>query len=145
MRASFLMALALVLPLQAAAEAGRTQYMLHCSGCHGGDGDGYLQRGIPPFSGIIGKFANHPDGRVYLVNVGGSRSAAISNAQRTVILNWILHAWGSEDLPPDFTDFTEAEVSALFTGWRGDSAKLRESIGADLLERGMDIGPLRSE
>lgn len=140
--------LALAGPVAAPAVAGdyaQTQYLLHCSGCHGGDGQGYIAKGIPPFPDVVGKFLLHPEGRNYLVNVGGSRTSAIGHAQRAAILNWIVETWDADNAPEGNRPFDESEVASLYERWEGDSARLRERIRADLLTRGIEVGPVRGD
>ncbi len=123
----------------------QTQYLHHCSGCHLPDGEGVHHRGIPPFSGVVGKFLQHPRGREFLINVGGMRNGALDTRQRAAVLNYIIEAWGGDDVPADFRPFDEAEIEASFAAWRGDGPKLREQIRAELGALGVDIAPLRSE
>jgi hypothetical protein len=49
-----------------AAADPSVDYMLHCRGCHGPDGEG-IDGGAPAFRGQLGRFLSVPDGRAYLV------------------------------------------------------------------------------
>ncbi|MGJ4995565.1 hypothetical protein ACQR0Z_14160 [Bradyrhizobium sp. HKCCYLS3077] len=74
-----------------AAESTEYLYRLHCSGCHGLDGEGSSVDRIPPFPGIVGHFAGSEQGRLYRANVPGVVNAALPDSETADLLNYVLH------------------------------------------------------
>jgi len=114
-------------------------FRLHCSGCHGMEGAGSKVGRIPPFVGIVGRFAATADGRLYLVQVPGVANAALSDADTARLLNYVLRSWGAAELSPNAPDFTPEEVRSLRNVHVDDIAKLRGELGAELARHGTSI------
>ena len=111
----------------AAAEQPDVNYLLHCRGCHLPDGSG-KPGAVPDFRGQIGAFLRTPEGRAYLVQVPGSATAPIDDAELATLLNWIVARFDPESArshPP----VTQAEVSAA----RGHPLDRVEDLRARLL------------
>ncbi|MDR3468639.1 MAG: cytochrome c [Xanthobacteraceae bacterium] len=122
-----------------AGESVEYLYRLHCSGCHGVEGAGSLVGRIPPFVGIVGHFAGTEEGRLYLVRVPGVANAALSDDDTARLLNYVLHTWGSAELPADARDFTAAEVGKSRETHVDDISRLRAKLGAELAKHGKSI------
>jgi hypothetical protein len=88
----------------------RYDYILHCRGCHGPNGEG-LPEGVPDFRGEVGKFLSVPGGREYLIRVPGTSQSELSDEQVAGVLNWLVHEFSPAQVPKDFEPFTTAEVS----------------------------------
>ena len=126
------------LSLAAPASAGEKVaylYRLHCSGCHGIDGEGSKRGRIPTFPGIVGHFATSREGRLYLVQVPGVANAALSDAQTAEVLNFVLQTWGNSDSATK--DFTPEEVHSLRQVHVDDIAALRQKLATELAKRGV--------
>lgn len=88
----------------------RSDYMLHCQGCHRPDGSG-LPGGAPAFRGAIGRLARIPDGRSYLIRVPGVAQSELSDARTASLLNWLIGEFDAPAAVP--RPFTAAEVNAV--------------------------------
>jgi len=113
-------------------------YRLHCSGCHGLDGDGSRLGRIPPFAGIVGHFAGTRRGRLYLVNVPGVANAALPDSETAELLNYVLQTWGARDLD-SAKHFTPEEVHDLRNVRVDDVAALRRALAVELAKRRISI------
>lgn len=102
----------LVSPAAAQHREPHANYILRCAGCHGLDGTGVPDAGVPAFPGYIGVFAGDEDGRTYLLNVPGVVGASLSDTEIAALMNYVVVRWAGPSLPPDFALFTEAEVTA---------------------------------
>lgn len=85
-------------------------YILNCRGCHGPDGRG-IAGGAPSFRDDVAKFLWVPGGREYLIQVPGTAQSELSDARTAALLNWILHAFSPNQVPPDFVPYTAEEVA----------------------------------
>ncbi|MGD9740705.1 MAG: hypothetical protein AB7O56_11515 [Bauldia sp.] len=88
-----------------------TNYILRCAGCHGLEGNGVPNAGIPAFPGFVGVFAGDEDGRTYLFHVPGVVGASLSNAEIAALMNYVMERWAGPSLPAAYVPFTEAEVA----------------------------------
>lgn len=106
--------LALVLLMGSAGSHADAQidYMVNCQGCHGDDGRG-SPGNVPDLRGEIGLMLGEPGGRRYLVQVPGSRNAAIDNTRLAALLNWMVPAFSAATLPTDFEPYSSDEVGNL--------------------------------
>jgi hypothetical protein len=104
--------LALVLLLAAPAVADESfDYVMHCRGCHGPDGQG-APGGAPDLRGNVGRFLELNGGREYLIRVPGTSQSELDDARTAALLNWLLHEFDPAATAADFAPFTAAEVSA---------------------------------
>ena len=90
----------------------RQDWMLHCQGCHGGDG-ALSTPGMAALRGQVARYLRMPGGRTRLVQVPGVANAWLSDARVAGTLNWMLETFDGEHLPDDFEAFTGDEVGAL--------------------------------
>jgi len=111
----------------AAAQPMQTLYTLHCSGCHGAQGHGVPEAGIPDLHDS-GSYVAIPAGRAYLVQVPGLSQSRLDNALAARLLNYILTRFSADRLPPGFTPYTEAEVAALRADKASDAEVRRAAI-----------------
>lgn len=99
----------LVLLLSAPLRAGEAfDYVMHCRGCHGPDGQG-APGGAPDLRGGLGRFLAVAGGREYLMRVPGTSQSELDDARTAALLNWMVR-----ELDPGtvFVPFTAAEVAA---------------------------------
>ena len=134
-------ALLALLPLLARAEtSARTLYLLQCSGCHGSDGSGDPRVDVPPFPGFIGAFLLDPEGRRYIVNVGGVMSAGLNDHDTARVMNWVLESFSGSSMPVDgFRKFDATEIRKLRDSRPADAVSLRRDIAARLMARGIRL------
>ena len=95
-----------------AATTARLDWMLHCQGCHGAEGEVGVP-GMPVLRGRVAWYLALPDGRARLVQVPGVTNAALSDAGVARLLNWMLTTLDAGRLPEGFEAFTGVEVGAL--------------------------------
>ena len=106
-------------------------WTLNCQGCHRPDGTGSAGT-TPSLAGTVGRFLSVPGGREYLGRVPGVATSALSNADLSELMNWMLWRFDKEHLPANFQPFTAAELGQL----RGAPLRLEASqMRADLLKK----------
>ena len=123
----------------AAADLGWQHYVLHCAGCHQFDGSGSRAHEIPNMRGAVGNFLRLPEGRAFLVQVPGTSNSKLTDAEIATLLNWMVAAFSREQIPPDFTPYTPAEVTRLRHRPLDDVAATRAAIAAKLAAMGYRI------
>ncbi|WP_315719781.1 MULTISPECIES: hypothetical protein [unclassified Bradyrhizobium] len=121
-----------------AAESTEYLYRLHCSGCHGLDGEGSSVGRIPPFPGIVGHFAGSEQGRLYLANVPGVVNAALPDGETADLLNYVLRVWGTPTRDRG-KPFTAEEVHHLRARPVDDITALRQALAVELAKKRISI------
>ncbi len=101
----------------------KNAYILHCAGCHGLNGNGLPENGIPDFH-ESGRFLSSAQGRKYLIQVPGVSQSSMNNQQVADVMNWILSHFSSNSYRP----YTEAEVARLRTYKASDAVSWREQL-----------------
>jgi len=105
-------ALIIVAPTaMAAGYSAKTNYILHCQGCHGADGVGLVADEVPPLLNSMGYFLHVPGGRRYLVQVPGAAHAPVDDAELAALLSYTLRRFSPDQLPDPFEPFTREEVT----------------------------------
>jgi len=124
-----------LLPAPAAAEySARTNFILHCQGCHGADGIGGTPGEVPPLAGAVGWFLRVPGGREYLAQVPGAANAPVSDAALAALLNYMLETYSRAEAGDAYRPYTEAEVASVRRA-RPDIVRARTSLVAAVQER----------
>lgn len=106
----------------------RTNYLLHCSGCHQPNGDGRPDNGIPRMSGQVGHFLRLPEGRAFLVQVPGTSQSSLNDADTAAMLNWMVRAISLAEVPADFVPYTTEEVTRLRAVPLNDAPHTRQQV-----------------
>ena len=88
----------------------QTDYMLHCRGCHGPNGEA-APGAAPVMRGQLAKFLWAPGGREYLIRVPGTAQSELDDARTAALLNWILRQFSPNEIPSDFVPYSAAEVT----------------------------------
>jgi hypothetical protein len=78
-----------------------TVYTVNCSGCHGAEGLGVPEVGIPDLN-EAGRLVRTELGREYLIQVPGLSQSRLDDATAARLLNWILRKFSANRLPADF-------------------------------------------
>ena len=112
----------------------KTNYALHCQGCHGADGIGALPEKIPPLADSIGYFLRVPEGRRYLVQVPGVAFAAVDDEALAEVLNYVLLRFSAAQLPATFRPYSADEVARVRRSPE-DIVSLRARLAAELREK----------
>ena len=116
--------LALVTPARADT---RTDYLLHCSGCHLPDGSGAPDE-VPSLRDGLGWIVSVAEGRGYLVRVPGSSQALLNDAELAAVINWVLTEFNSAILADDFKPLTAKEVGRARSDVLMDPLKFRAKL-----------------
>ncbi len=112
-------------------------WTLNCQGCHRQDGGGSAAT-APPLKGNVARFLSVPGGREYLGRVPGVATSALSDANLSEVLNWMLWRFDAAHLPKGFKPYTAAEIGRLRKRpLRLDAAPMRR----ELLEMVGRLGP----
>ena len=121
-----------------AAERSATKnYILRCLGCHGADGTGAAQQGIPPFPGLVDPLYNDEKGRTYLLHVPGVTSSSLTDNEIAEVLNYVADRWAKE--PEKIQRFTLQEVQARKQVKVTDVVALRRSLTEHFREQGVEL------
>lgn len=121
------------------ATSPAVQYLLHCGGCHGHDGRGAPERGIPNLRDVVGHFTRTPEGRALIVQVPGVVNTPLDAEQIAQVTNWMLVALGGASLPPGTPPYTADEVRAAQARRPQDVIAVRGAIAARLRALGHDV------
>jgi len=113
-----------------------TVYTLNCSGCHGAEGVGVPEVGIPNLN-EAGRFVRTELGREYLIQVPGLSQSRLDDATAARLLNWILRKFSADRLPTDFTPYTAEEVTRFRADKASDAKARRDAILAEMRRRGL--------
>lgn len=136
--------LAIALGLLTVSTAGAQErsahanYVLRCAGCHGMEGAGTAEGGIPDFRGYVGAFTHTEAARTYVMHVPGVISASLSDAEIAAVMNYIVEKWGGESVPDPFEPFTSEEVTRLRAVPVEDVVAFRRRVVEDLSAMGIE-------
>jgi len=117
----------------------RTDYLLHCSGCHGQDGTGKPSAGIPRFTDQVGYFLKLPEGRAFLMQVPGLLSASMSDARAAAVVTWMIKEFAGPSMPETLEPYTAEEAKRYKAERPADIMGRRNEIYAKLLAIGITI------
>ena len=78
-------------------------------GCHLADGSGESGR-VPSIRRSLVLFSAAPEGRQYVIRVPGVAQSPLSDEETAALLNWMARNLSDLALPPDFTDYSAAEI-----------------------------------
>jgi hypothetical protein len=88
----------------------QANYMLNCMGCHLADGAGAAGK-VPSVRDSLVVLSRSSAGRRYLVQVPGASQSPLSDLELAQLLTWMVRNLSARAVPPDFADFTAAEVA----------------------------------
>jgi mono/diheme cytochrome c family protein len=132
MRACAILSAGLLWAAPAAADPSLlSSYTLHCSGCHGTQGTGVPEKGIPNLA-EAGSYVATPAGRAYLVQVPGISQSRLGDEDAARMLNYVLKRFSAASLPAGFLPYTAGEVAALRGNKASDAVTRRRAILAEL-------------
>jgi hypothetical protein len=112
-------------------------YVLHCSGCHGMDGNGHESAGVPDFRDAVAAFAMDEEGRTYLLHVPGIVNASLTDEEISAVLNYVMDHWGGKALGSGFVRFTAQESAERRARRVSDVVAFRRQIAARLNGEGI--------
>ena len=129
-----LLAAGLVLAVSGTSHAGQPpdiNYKVYCQGCHVPDGTG-IPPEVPSLVADMGRFLQVEGGRAYLVQVPGTSTSPLDNADVATLLNWMLETYAHDSLPADFKPYTAEEVAVYRAELLLDPAARRGALLARL-------------
>ncbi|SFJ68517.1 hypothetical protein [Celeribacter neptunius] len=136
-------ALALLPAALAAADqpsrTAHTNYILRCAGCHGFEGGGTPEGGIPAFPGSVGHIAGTEMGRTYMMHVPGVVGASLNNREIAEVMNYVLDVWGEAEGGESAAYFSEEEVSRRRAIEVPDVVAYRRLVVDELTEMGIAV------
>ena len=112
----------------------QANYMLNCMGCHLADGSGAAGK-VPSVRNSLVILSQSSAGRRYLVQVPGASQSPLSDLELARVLSWMVRNLSAQTVPPDFTDFTAAEVA----GYRSSPLVDVRETRARLLQAAAEI------
>jgi hypothetical protein len=118
--------------------AVQANYMLNCMGCHLADGSGAAGK-VPSVRESLVVLSRSSAGRSYLVQVPGASQSPLSDLELAEVLSWMVRNLSTQTVPPDFMDFTAAEVA----GYRRSPLVDVRDTRARLLQAAADRVPRR--
>jgi mono/diheme cytochrome c family protein len=129
---ALLLAVALLLQAVLAGADPRSDYLMHCAGCHLADASG-LPPEVPSLAGPLGRIVASPAGRDYVARVPGAAQTPLSDEALAAVLNWLLLEFNRATLPADFRALRPAEVARSRSRVLADPVRLRNELwpGAD--------------
>lgn len=130
---------ALMHPVLAGERTAETNFVLKCVGCHGYDGMGSADGGIPAFPDKVGAFVGTAEGRAYLMHVPGVIGSSLSDKEIAGVMNYIVDTYAGTSRPAHFQPFTAEEVTALKATPIGNVVKYRRTVSALLAAQGIEV------
>jgi mono/diheme cytochrome c family protein len=114
----------------AADPSARAQlsYLHHCVGCHGMDGGGAPDKGVPSMRGTLGRFLQVPGGREFIVQVPGVMNTPLSDRDVATLMNWLLPKVSGDTLPPGLRPYDGEEIARLRTSRPSDVGAARQRL-----------------
>lgn len=85
----------------------RSDYLLHCGGCHLESGAGTPPE-VPDLTQNLDWLASAPEGRSYLTRVPGASQVPISDERLAGVFNWMFRVYYPDS---EITPYTASEVS----------------------------------
>jgi hypothetical protein len=86
-------------------------YMLNCMGCHIADGSGAAGK-VPSVRDSLVPLAMSSAGRRYLIQVPGVAQSSLSDRELARLLGWMVRNLSAQAVPPNFVEFSAAEVAS---------------------------------
>jgi hypothetical protein len=112
-----------------------SDYVEHCSGCHGMQGDSAPAQ-VPVLRDRVGFFMCSKEGRDYLIRLPNVAFSAISDNQELAdMMNFVVFGLGGQSTPKGAKPFRAAEVAKLRTQALATQSliKTRETIVDNLI------------
>jgi len=92
-------------------QRARGNYLLHCMGCHGENGEG-LEGHVPNMRTDLARLVTSPGGRAYVLRVPGVTQSTLEPEQLAEVLNYTIREFGGVAVARKIEPFTAAELIA---------------------------------
>lgn len=116
----------------------RSQYVVHCGGCHGIDGAGSSMGNVPDMR-RLGAFLRLDGGREFVIKVPGVMGSGLSDQQVADVTNWVLATLAPTSIPAGHTPYDAGEVQRARATPLVDVASARERLIEQARARGIAI------
>lgn len=116
----------------------RSQYVVHCAGCHGLDGAGSRIGNVPDMR-QLGHFLRLPGGREFVIRVPGVMGSGLNDRQVADVTNWVLTTLAPASLPADHVPYDAAEVQRARRDPLVDVAAARAGLLEEARRRGVPL------
>lgn len=113
--------------------SARGNYILRCTGCHGIEGMGTAEGGVPPFPGSVGHIANTEAGRDYMMHVPGVIASSLTDSEIASVMNYVMATFDTTDAP----EFTTEEVTRRRAVPMTDIVVARRAVVQELETKGI--------
>ena len=114
-------------------DRARYHYQMFCQGCHTPDGSGV--NAVPPLKGMMGVFLRSQRGREFMVQVPGSATSKLDDAQLAEVLNWCIETFSSSSLVNgEYLPYTAEEVGRLRQSPLQEIEHTRAAVLADIAQ-----------
>ena len=124
---------------QATERSASSNYILRCLGCHGANGAGAANTGIPAFPGLVDPLYATEEGRTYLVHVPGVAASGLNTQEIGQVLNYVAKRWARD--PEQVKPFTVEEVRARQAMEVKDIVALRRYLSEHWRAQGVELAP----
>lgn len=131
-----ILSMLLCAPAEAEQRSPRSNYILHCAGCHGMDGAGSSKGGVPSLS-MIKSFTSDMAGRVYILHVPGIAYTTLNAQEIAEVVNFAVEKWGAKEIP--FQPFSAEEVHRLRAIPVEDIVIYRRALTARYVSEGKQV------
>ena len=111
----------------AASADPRSDYLMHCAGCHLADAAG-VPPYVPSLAGPLGPIVASAEGRDYVARVPGAAQTPLSDDELAAVLNWVLLEFNRDTLPAGFRPLRGPEVAKSRARVLADPLKLRAKL-----------------
>ena len=118
----------------------RLDYVMHCMGCHGMEGDGVRGK-IPSLRESMPAFVRSRAGRDFLLSVPGASNSSLTDAELAGVMNWLINRFAPDSPAMAGKPFTTDEVTSVR---RPPQSTVRENR-TRLLQSLAGSGPLPAE
>jgi len=105
----------------------RSDYLMHCAGCHLVDASG-VPPYVPSLSGPLGRLVASDAGRDYIARVPGASQTPLTDQELAAVFNWLLVEFNGNTIPSDFRPLTGAEIGRSRARVLADPLELRRSL-----------------
>ena len=117
----------------------KTDYLLHCSGCHGQDGRGLESKGIPALQDQVGYLLRAKGGRAFVMQVPGLLSAGMLDDRAAGVTNYIILRFAGASMPEKFSLFDAKEAKRFRETRPANIPEIRRALAAELSAAGYAI------
>jgi len=125
-------------PATSTTTSVRSQYVLHCAGCHGLDGTGSAIGNVPSMR-RLGRFMQLEGGREFVIKVPGVMGSGLDDEQVADVTNWVLSTLARDSVPAGHSPYGADEVRRARASPLVDVASARARLLEQARARGLQI------